>query len=416
MKSIRLALPLTVFTNTFYQVVGKSIVAFFGILTTILLTRYLGVLGFGQFNIILAYFAFAGTFADFGLGLLLTRELAKGKTEVNLINAIFTLRTIISFLILLVFVLISFFLPYPQIVKQGIIVYSFGNFFLLIYNLYYSVFQAKLRLEKHLVAQSLGSLLVLLLTFLFITLKFSFVWFVFAQTTGYIAMFLIGLGLLDKGLKLSINFNLFLKIIKNAWPLSLTGIIAIFYSRADIIILSFFKNPNIAPDVGIYSAAYRIFEVLVIFGTFFTNALFPVFVRRIKTPEFSSLFKESLLISFLAAILLTLLLIFLAKYMILIIAGEKFMEAILPLQILGFALALSLFLNIYYSLIIALNRQKQTILVGLVALAFNFISNVIFIPKFSYLASSILTVITTVIILVGYILIVKTKEVSRETI
>lgn len=416
MKSLKLALPLAVFTNTFYQVAGKSIVAFFGILTTILLTRYLGVLGFGQFNIILAYFAFAGTFADFGLGLLLARELAKGKAGVSLVNAIFTLRIVISFLVLLVFILISFFLPYPQIVKQGIIIYAFGNFFLLLYNLYYSVFQAKLKLERHLIAQSLGSLLVLLLTFLFISFKFSFVWFILSQTLGYIAMFLIGLGLLDKKLNLNINFTLFAEIIKNAWPLSLTGIIAIFYSRADIIILSFFKDPNVTSDVGIYSVAYRIFEVLVIFGTFFTNALFPVFVRKLKTREFSSLLRESLIISSLTAVLSIIILIFLAKYIILIIAGEKFMEAILPLQILGFAFVLSLFLNIYYSLIIALNRQKQTILVGLVALTFNFISNVIFIPKFSYLASSILTVITTVIILVGYILIVKTKEVSRETI
>lgn len=413
MRGFKLVLPLSVFTNTFYQVIGKIIVVFFGLLTTILLTRYLGVLGFGQFNLVLVYFAFAGTFADFGLGLLLTRELAKKSSGTSFIDAIFTLRIVVSALILLTFVLISIFLPYPQIVKQGIVIYSLGNFFLLIYNMYYSVFQAKLHLEKHLIAQSLGGLVALSLTFLFVSLGFSFEWFVLAQALGFIIMFLIGLRLLDRKLMFYLNISLFRRIIKNAWPLSLTGIIAIFYSRIDIMILSFFKDPNIAPDVGIYSVAYRIFEVLIIFGTFFTNALFPVFVRKLKTREFPRLFRESLVVSFLAAILSIVVLIFWAKYIILIVAGGKFMEAILPLQILGFALALSLFLNIYYSLIIALNRQKQTILVGLVALVFNLILNILFIPKFSYLASSILTVLTTAIILIGYILIVR-KQVSGE--
>lgn len=409
MKQIKLNLPLAVFTNTFYQGIAQVIATGFGLLTTIFLTRYLGVLGFGQLNVIFAYLAVASTFADLGLGMLLTREYSLKNRRKDYINNIFSLRIITSLIVLLFFLFISIFLPYSQIVKVGIAIYTLGQFFLLLYNLQFAIFRAELRFEKHLLALTTGSVLIFILTLVFINFNLPFLWFIAAHIVGNLAMFLVGLSFLKIKIKFSFSYHNFIEIARDAWPLALTGIIAVLYNRIDLLILSFFKKPDIFPDVGIYSTAYRVFEVLVIFGTFYANTLFPVFVKKKEGFEFKDLLRESLFTSAFLAILSVILVVILAKYIILVIAGGKFMTAVLPLQILSLAFALSLIVNIFYIIIVVKDQQKKIIPIGILALVFNIVANIIFIPKFSYLASSVITVMTNLIISTGYFLVVNKK-------
>lgn len=389
-----------------YQGVGKIITVLLGLLTTILLTRYLGVLGFGQFNLIIAYLTFAATLADFGLGTVLTREVAKGKARQEIVSNLFTLRLILGLGFLGLFVLLSFFLPYPEIVKTGIVIYALGNLMLLAYNMCLAFFQGELRMEKQMITQIIGSALTLALTAFFINRNFSFEWFVIAQVIGNIAMFIAGYSLLGSNIFFGVRKSIVWNIIKEAWPFSLSAIVTVMYFRIDIILLSFFKDPQLKPDVGIYATAYKIFEVLFVFGTFFSNSLFPLFVKMLKTKEFKEIFRQSLFISFLIACIVIVVVMLFAEFVIRVVAGDAFIVASLPLRILAFSFGISLFTNLYYNLIVALGRQKKIILVGIIAFAFNIVANIIFIPQFSYIASAIITVATTLIILIGYLLII----------
>lgn len=406
MKNFKPNLPLTIFTNTFYQGLGRVIVTSLGLISTIILTRYLGVIGFGQLNLIFVYLGIAATVADFGLTTIAAREEAREKLKDSFVNTLFTLRVIVSIITLLIFVLLSFFL-YSQHLVLGIMIYAFGSFFILLYNIIFSFFQARLEMYKHMIAQISGSFLTLLITVFFVYLKLPFLWIVGAQVVGNITIFMVGLRLWGGKVSLGIHGKFFKKIIKNAWPIFVSSIIAAFYWRLDMVILSFFKNPNILPDVGIYSTAYRVFEVFVIFGTFFTNALFPLFVKKLNDRNLSSIFTESILLSLGIGVVSAVAILFLAKYMILVVGGQDFLAAILPLRILSVAFALSLFINIFYSIIVAYNLQKYTVPVSMVALIFNASANIIFIPHYSYMASSVITGMTSLIILIGYILITK---------
>lgn len=406
-KRIKLILPQAVFLNTAYQGIGKVITVSLGILTTIFLTRYLDVLGFGQFNLVFAYLTVAATIADFGIGTIFARELSKGKVGDDMVGAIFGLRIITSIVILALSILILPFFPYPEQVVRGIVIYSFGSFFLLLYTVISSMFQAKLQMEKHVIAQISGSFIAFVATLLFITLRFSFEWIIAAQVIGIITTFVVGLRMFGRKISFAFRSPLFATIIRNSWPFFFSSAIGILYWRVDIIILSFLKNPNKLPDVGIYAIAYKIFEVFIIFGTYFANALFPVFIKKLKDKDFSKILKESFTISFIAALLCVSLAIFLAKYIIIIVAGEKFLMAVVPLKILSFGFGLSFFINIYYNLIIARNKQAYMIPVDTVALVFNVLANIIFIPRFSYVACAVITVLTSCIILFGYILVSK---------
>src|SRR3989344_5097314 len=53
--------------NTTIQFAGKTLSALLSALSIILITRYLGVSGYGEFSLIFAYLTFFVAFTDFGL-------------------------------------------------------------------------------------------------------------------------------------------------------------------------------------------------------------------------------------------------------------------------------------------------------------------------------------------------------------
>jgi len=55
--------------NTLIQIAGKIATVIFSIFTVSLLTRYLGLEGYGEFTLVFAYLAIFGVIADFGLHL-----------------------------------------------------------------------------------------------------------------------------------------------------------------------------------------------------------------------------------------------------------------------------------------------------------------------------------------------------------
>ncbi|MDD3986075.1 MAG: oligosaccharide flippase family protein, partial [Methanobacterium sp.] len=73
---------------------------------TIYLVRYLGVENYGILAFALALISVLGIFADFGLNILMTRELSKEKSLTNkYLNNIFTIK-LLQILILLIIVLV----------------------------------------------------------------------------------------------------------------------------------------------------------------------------------------------------------------------------------------------------------------------------------------------------------------------
>ena len=62
--------------NTLIQFIGKAVSVLLGLATVALLTRYLGLAGYGNFTLVFAYMSFFGVFADFGLQLAIVRELS----------------------------------------------------------------------------------------------------------------------------------------------------------------------------------------------------------------------------------------------------------------------------------------------------------------------------------------------------
>jgi O-antigen/teichoic acid export membrane protein len=107
--------------------------------------------------------------------------------------------------------------------------------------------------------------------------------------------------------------------------------------------------------------------------------------------------------------------LFLAEDIIGLIGGIGFFESGNVLRILIFALALIFFGQFFNTILIIGNLQKKLMWVLGIAAIFNIVANILFIPKYSYIASSYISVATEllVVLLTGGLVIYKIRYIPK---
>jgi len=131
--------------NTIYQVMGKALGTIIGLMAIGMMTRYLGQAGFGYYTTIIAFMQFTGVLIDFGLQMVSGQMISQPDADENKIfNNILTLRLVSAVVFLGSAVAISWLLPYPMIIKQGITIASLSFLFSAIISVIISIFQKKI--------------------------------------------------------------------------------------------------------------------------------------------------------------------------------------------------------------------------------------------------------------------------------
>jgi O-antigen/teichoic acid export membrane protein len=74
-----MGLARSILTNTFWMVLGRTMVAILGVLSIKIVTNYLPTDVYGQYTTVYEFMAFFAIAADFGLYTIGVREMAKKK-------------------------------------------------------------------------------------------------------------------------------------------------------------------------------------------------------------------------------------------------------------------------------------------------------------------------------------------------
>jgi len=385
-----------IFLNTFYQVLGKLTTSFLGFLSTILIARHLGAVYFGQFSLIYIFLGLVAIFADFGLVTLLVRELASKKADSRFESGILSLRLFCFLAIFCIFLAILPFLPYPEIVKKGIVVALLGNLFLSLSAVYWGIFQAKIDFLKIVLIQVFSSFLAAVLVIFGVWKNLPFLYFVYCLALSNLAGFLLSLFWSPK-IKLIFDIFLFKKILKEVWPIGLGAIVSTFYFKIDSLLVSLFFNPESFPDLGYYSAAYKYFEVAGVFAGFFQTTVFPIISANLGKKNFDLVYKKILKYG-VGLSILSFLGLFLFSWPLILFYGKEFLPAVNSLRILSLSLGISVISGIWLSVGVAGGKQKTLFWFSLAALFLNLFSNLLVIPKYSFVGASWTTVLTQIFI------------------
>jgi len=387
--------------NTAVQLVGKTVTVATSILIIAYLARYLGVQGYGDYATIFAYLGVFGTVLDLGLFVTAVREIAKEPLKEKIIlSNMMGLKLSLSLIVLGAGYALSFFLPYPIIVRQGILIGAISQLFMSLNQVPLGSFQVNLTMYKATFSDVVGRFLLLGVIWWLIQTHAGLLDVVWGVAMVNMVVFLINIILISRNYLLRPLFNWieWRQLLMASLPIGVVMVLGVIYFRIDMLILAAIKGSF---AVGIYSAPYKILEVLLAVPSIFMSSVLPIMAIALQqsTETANRIFQRSL--NFLSLIVFPLIAgtVVIATPVMVLIAGSDFRISGPILQILIFAIGGSFLNSVMIYTIMAANQQSRLIWPYITVTVFNIAANLIFIPQFSYWGAAVITVFTEILIL-----------------
>ncbi len=390
-----------IFYNTSINFIAKIIATALGLVAIAIMTRYLGAEGFGQYTTIIAYLQFFGLLADMGLTLVTSQLLSKYPNKENkIINNLFTFRLLAALIFLAPAPIIVLFLPYALAVKIGVFI-AVGSFlFTALSQIFIGFCQKHLLMAKASVAE-IGSRLVLVAGVAIAyygDLGLQAV--VVATALASIGGFLINYFLIKENIKLRLAFDkkIWGEIFSLSWPIAATISLNMIYLKSDTLILSLIKSES---AVGLYGAAYRVIDVLIMLPFVLAGLMLPQLTQTLRSNDLKS-FRKIIQNSFDVMAIIALPLVigtqFVAKPLMSLVAGKEFLYSGVILQLLIIAAGAIYLGTVFSHVILAIEKQRQTIWAYALVAITTFAGYLIFIPKYSYFGAAAVTIYSEILI------------------
>jgi len=385
--------------NTTAQIIGKAIVLILSVFVTILLTRALGPVGYGYYNTAIAFVGFFIILADLGIYPIVVREMVQHpKERAKIYGNAASYRAFSAFFIFLIAALLGLLMPYNHSVKLAIAIYAIGAFLSTLINFSIAVFQIHYRMDFPTAADVLGRFIYLaLLVFgLRYGASLSTIFWLFAFSAALNLFLNLFWGTRYLTLRFFWDTDYLQGFLKESLPMGIVAVLAAMHFKIDTILLSILKP---AFDVGIYSAAYRVFESLMIIPGVFSGLIFPRLAELYSQDQklFCRLLQKSFNSLALMVFPVVIIFYFLAPQVIQIVAGDEFATSVAPLRILLFSLFGIYFIGILNYALIAAKKQVFLIYVWLFISTMNIFLNLGLISRYSYRGAALSTLITEVL-------------------
>jgi O-antigen/teichoic acid export membrane protein len=406
-----------VFWNTATQIVVRVATLAFTLISVKLLTNYLGKDGYGEYGAITAYLNFFVLIADMGLFTTAVREISKHPSdEKKILSNVFYIRLISTISVTIIAILLitcgHFFLSEKyHITTQltyGIIVASGFLIFNLLWSMFDMIFQPRLKMQYSATSEFIGKLISIAALILVILLRGNFYWVVFTISLSAIATFLLKWFFAHRFATFSLKhdkdtINWLLRI---SIPFGIVFILNGLYFKLDTMMLYPMKGQE---AVGIYTVAYKILEVIAFFGAYFASSLKPTISQNIEKNKehVKNVIEKSLSIMLLTSLPLTVICVAFSKEIVLFLSNASFLDASSAQMILAFTLPFIYFDVLLAEVLIAADRRKLLLKISALVLAFNFIFNLVFIPRYSFMGAAWGTLISEALLFFIYYIYTK---------
>ncbi|MFH1361718.1 MAG: oligosaccharide flippase family protein, partial [bacterium] len=322
--------------NFSWLLLGNSLNGVLVFAMMVYVARVLGAATFGLYNFAQAFLLYLGLVVDSGLSTLGTREIAREKSEAaNISLNILVFRLILAAVIFTFCLGLLFVLSIPVQMKV-----LFGFTFLLIWQRALNsdwVFSGLEQMEYIPIAKNIMTLITFGLVYFLVKGPTDLVKVPLLSALSGLLVYLTLIWFLFRRLfnkaKLVLTPNKWVGYFKQAIPLGASMLLIMVYCNLDTIMLGFMDKPEV---VGYYSAAYKIFLVIVgVFGVW-QSAAVPTMTLRIKEDRArAKLFLEKYVrLTTLAFIPLCLIAFLLVPILLTVIFGPSYEPAIPALQII----------------------------------------------------------------------------------
>lgn len=397
--------------GSLYLITGQIFSRVLTFFYSLFLARSLGVEGFGVYTVALSFYSFLSALSDFGFSRYQTREIAKyGKKSIEAIfPQVLAARLLFAFILFALFSISLFLFDYDK-ARVSISILALAAVFPQAIGITFeSIFMALQKTLIPAVAQTLMNVSAALIGAVLLMSGWGpegAIIGLFLSLAIYSLILIVVIWRLRLFKLKFTGIKIDRKIISGSLPYGLLAVMGIIYFKIDTVLLSYFKGSY---DAGIYSAAYRFLEAVIFVPAIISQVLFAP-LSRMHDKSISDVKKLSYKIIKVMAVIGS------AVAVVFIVLLPKFINAYLPafygsvdaVIILSFAIPF-IFIHIPLSQV-ALSSEKylkQILLISVINMTFNITANLLFVPKFGYIAAAIVTVLSDIFSLVTLLYIIQ---------
>jgi len=378
---------------------------------TIFVVRYLGPKDFGLLSYAISFYGLFSAISILGLETITIRELVKNPDKRDdLLGSVFLLR-LLGGVCTIIFIAITLYFSGEStnisililIVSSSAIFHSFS-----VVDYY---FRAEVKAKYSVYVFFSAVLVVAIIKIMLIIFEAQLIYFAIAFSVEFIlaaAGFMVVYRF--NKLKLSgwrFNKKIAVSLLKDSWPLILSGLVVSVYMKVDQVMI---KNMLNSEEVGFYAAAVKLSEAWYFIPVALTSSLFPAIVNAKKISEEFYNNRMQKLYDILAwlAIAIALPVSIFSSDIIRIIFGNEFISAAPVLTIYvwaGVAVFLGVASNQY---LVNENYTKLSFFRTFIGMIFNVVLNFILIPKYGIVGAAVATLISYSVATFSLIFIKKT--------
>ncbi|MBX7212587.1 MAG: flippase [Thermoflexales bacterium] len=205
-----------------------------------------------------------------------------------------------------------------------------------------------------------------------------------------------------------------LAILREASPLAINHLLSTIFWRLDVPLLKGFTRSE--TQVGYYTAGYKYIDAFNIVPSLFTQALFPTLSRMAGEREPGSPTDNPLARAYVLAVKLLWMLAlplavvvtFAAGPLIKVLGGDAFLpQGALALSITIWHMPFGWINSVTNYALIAVGQQRRLVGAFVAAVAFNLIANIIFLPRYGFVAAAAITALSELAQLAAFYVFVR---------
>ena len=378
--------------------------------------RLLGPTGAGRYAFAVIVWMYWSTITDFGLGLLMTREVSRNRSLANryLTNTavLRMLLTLVSLaplaLLIFAFVDLANFTNLEGLAAETVTAILLLWLSLIPANLAASLsflFNAYERFEYPTAATVATNMLSISLQIAALLLGFGIVGMATVSIVANSFTLLILFYLVRTQLfppRWELDPKLMRWMFFESYPLMMNNLLSSLFFRIDNFILQPLRGDTV---LGYYNTGYKFINALNFIPSNFTLAIFPLLSRY--AADAKEAMQRALILSIKIllwiSLPITVATALLAYQIIGLYGGEKFLpDSAVALQWLIWFLPFSFVNSVVHYVLIALNQQRFLTKAFSIGLAFNIVANVIAIRALSYRGAALVTVLSEIVLLIPF--------------
>ncbi|MBN1317936.1 MAG: flippase, partial [Anaerolineales bacterium] len=205
-----------------------------------------------------------------------------------------------------------------------------------------------------------------------------------------------------------LDWSLQKRMAGESFPLMLNHLLATLFFRVDVLLLERLGGVgaiNGNTVVGWYSTAFKWVDALNIIPSFFTTAIFPFLSRQADSCREAMKGTYELAIKLLVMIALptAVLTTGIAHLLVKVLGGSEYLpHGAIALQILIWSIPIGWINSITNYVLIALGQQHKLTRAFVLGVGFNLAANIIFLPRYSYPAAAVIAILSELVLLMAF--------------